>query len=106
MTEIPAQKLFPGSPATAKLRMNQDWRAFNFPPARTTSEWLSSANMDWSVMKANNLNAGLYDVADNESIGINPWSARLVINPTAEASIHMVAIPRPKTQLGSLPGTA
>ena len=52
-------------------------------------------------MKANNLNDGLYDVADNESIGINPWSARLVINPTAEASVHMVAIPRPKTQLAA-----
>ena len=59
--------------------------------------------MDWSVMKANNLNAGLYGLADHESIGINPWSGRLVINPTAEASVH---IPRPKTQLGSLPGTS
>ena len=107
--KIPAQKLFPESPATAKLRMKPDWRAFNFPPGRTTSEWLSSDNIDWSVMKANNLNAGLYDVAEHETIGITPWSARLIVNPTAdpaEASVHIVGIPRPKTQLGSLPGTA
>ena len=63
--KIPAQKIFPGAPANARLRMKPDWRGFTFPPGRTISEWVSSDNMEWSVMKTNNLNGGLYEVAEH-----------------------------------------
>ena len=105
--KIPARQLFPLAPDAARIRMKPDWRAFDFPPDRTISEWLSSSNREWSVMKTNNRNGGIYDVGDYKDIGISDWSCRLVVNPTAdpgEASMDLVAVPRPKGDLGNLPG--
>ena len=107
--KVHAQKIFPGAPANARLRIKPDWRGYTFPPGRTVSEWHNSDTLDWGVMRTNNLNGGLYEVSEHAGIGVTPWSSRLVINPTAdpgEAVMSLVAIPRPKKQLGSLPGTA
>ena len=103
--KIPAQKLFP----IARLRMKPDWRGYNFPPGRTISEWMSSDSLEWSIMRTNNLNGGLYEIEDHAAMGVTPWSSRLVVNPTREAGeavMHLVAVPRPKNQLGGLPGNA
>ena len=87
--------------------MKPDWRAFDFPPGRTIFEWVSSNNTEWSVMKINNRNGGIYDVGDYKDIGINDRSCRLVVIPTAdlgEASMDLVAIARPKGDLENLQG--
>ena len=107
--KVLATQMFPTAPPTARLRMKPDWRAFNFPPGRTISEWISSDNMEWSIMKTNNRNGGIYDTGDYKDIGVNNWSCRLVVNPTGdpgEASMSLVAVPRPVNQLGNLAGNA
>lgn len=107
--KVMATQLFPLAPVTARLRMKPDWRAFNFPPGRTVSEWLSSDNVDWNIMKTNNKNGGTYDAGEHKDIGVSNWSCRLVVNPTGdpgEATMSLVAVPRPKNELGNLAGNA
>ena len=107
--KLPLNKLFYQSPEVAKLKTKIDWRAFNFPPGQSVSEWVSSDDLEWTVMKSNNKNSGFYDQSTYKDINVNDWSCRLALNPTEranEATVSLVAIPRPVTELTDLPGTA
>ena len=107
--KVLASKLFCEAPETARLRMKIDYSCFNFAPGCTTSEWVSSDDIQWSLMKTNNQHDGVHDQSTYKDVNVCSWSCRLVVTPTAEshvASVELVAIPRPVAELGALPGVA
>lgn len=105
--KCPATQLFHQAPQAARLRTKLNYSCFAFPPGRTVSEWVSSDDIQWTIMKSNNMKDGSYDTADYKEIGVSPWSCRLVIVPTDEshtAHLTLVAVPQPIAELDSLPG--
>ena len=106
--KFPANILFKDAPTEARLRLNKlDFRQFKFGPSRCFSEWVPSSELDWTIMKKNNMKSGTYENSEHAALGIVPWSSRLHVSTSAkphEATLRLVAVP--VANLNNLPGIA
>ena len=104
-----ARKLFAQAPEEANIRLTElNYHAFEFPPSANCSNWVSSSDLNMTVMKTNNFTKdGLYDCGEWSTIHVSDVSFRLVVTPTDDvnkAYVSLVAVPRKLTEMSSLPG--
>ena len=106
--KFPANTLFKDAPEGSKLRLRRfNFAQYKFPPGRCFSEWVDSENIDWSVMRTNNIKDGEFPDSEYKDIGVSPWVSRLHVTTREEANtvtVRLVAIPR--QDINNLPGTA
>ena len=104
-----AKKLFEGAPEEANIRLpDLNYHAFNFPPSSNCSNWVTSSDLNMSVMRTNNFQRdGLYDRSEWAGINITDAAFCLVVTPTEDvnkATVSIVAIPRKLAEMSTLPG--
>ena len=106
--KLPADQLFHEAPAGSRLRLRKfKFQQYKFPPGRCYSEWVNSDDIDWAIMRSNNMKDGTHPDNTHKDIGVGVWVSRLHVTTCQEANratVRLVAIPR--TDLENLPGTA
>ena len=104
-----AKKLFNDAPDLANIRLGElNYHAFNFIPSSNCSNWVTSQDLNMTVMKSNNFaKDGEYDRGEWSDIHISDASFRMVVMPHEDvnkANISIVAMPCKLTEMSSLPG--
>ena len=105
-----ARKLYPDAPENAMLRIaSLDLHAFEFPPSSNVSNWVSSKDLQFTVMKSNNGDHGVYTQEELPTVSIKESCClRLVVTPVEDvnqANVSLVCLPVPMDEKTSLPGS-
>ena len=104
-----ALKLFKEAPEHARIRLaSLNLHAFNFQPSRNTSDWVSSKDLPFMVMKTNTMEDGTYTIEEIPNLNIGESIYRLVVTPhedVNQARVALVALPVSMDGRGTLPGS-